>query len=165
MSSAPASYPVASALLPPFSRPTSTPVLHIAILVAASQKPATLRVDLIACHSSHHSTSYRISVTALICCCFFHFLIGLDTALLLLSHSVPLPAISNSVYLCLPLCCPIDCVCAPVPTSAFNYYLPRDFSLMWPVLLVILPLRCEIRESLHSAPYVAVCMYHYLPVE
>lgn len=139
-------------------RPSSTPVLHIAILVAASQKPATLRVDLIACHPSHHSTSYRISVTALICCCFFHFLIGLDTALLLLSHSVPLPAISNSVYLCLPLCCPIDCVCAPVPTSAFNYYLPRDFSLMWPVLLVILP--PEVRNS-RIAPLRSLrrCMY------
>ena len=60
------------------SPPSRFPVLHIAPnLVAAIKKPATSQADLPTCRSLHHSTSYRISVTALICF-LFHSPVGLD---------------------------------------------------------------------------------------
>jgi len=133
--------------------PLPIPVLHIPpILFAAIQKSATLQVDLITCRPSHHPTSYRISVTALICC-LFHSPVGLDTTLSL--YCSPFMT-SCSGY-------PKVCLLSPnrrviVPLIVFasistSLYLLPSFQVS-PCHVASPLLRCE---SLHSAYYVRVC--------
>ena len=137
-----------------------SPVLHIAsTLFAAIQKSATLQVELITCRPSHHPTSYRISVTALICC-LFHSLVGLDTTLFLhclsLSHNL-LPRLFQSLFT-FPHCChcPIDRVCASVSISLYLLPSLEVFPVSPVPFFVALPLR---RESLHSAIMCVLYVY------
>lgn len=141
-------------------KPLRSSVLHIAsITIAAVQKSATSQTNLITFHFSH-PTSYRISVTALICC-LFHFLHSLDTGVVDSSIVPLIVSCSRLSEICQIFRCVVPSICL---CSRFSFYLlitypPRGFHYMDPFLFLVISVHgtscCTPHPYAHSMCYVS----------